>query len=1171
MKFITSILFVDKDVVAIRSDFQIKDSKHALELIDNLELLFIDLKKFNENKGYINSPKLNIPSIITFIRELKLRDKSILTNEKLSVSIPMNTLYYNLLLLIIVKLLLDIERWFNNHKDLDILCNDDTDYGYKVRDRLIDLKNLRGNVLRMIHPFISTKMKNKGVSVLLNTIAGFDSEYELKSSLEMVNELLSVQLASYTNLYVKVPRVEPLALNYKELKIHSLIYWGEFKYIKGCCLSIDTLVADIRSILYSENDKFLKLLINKLDSIKELKSYKRMDGFNLYVFPNTDIKTLIKYTDIYSSKELIMDADNLCNDEHGVSLRKFLELLDSIPHTYLTNTSCDIISSNEVGGDIDNDNDNSKEISNYDYDNSKELSRELSNNNNKTISMNSLFSRVEECINKPKSRMTYRITDKKKLHISINRVLYLCMHESAADLSMLCDFEALKEEFDIVDRSFITRGRPLTFDFCRSSVHVRDTILLAPQGCRALSALGNIYGDDYKKVDIGKYRQGRMKELLNDNKSLFEEYAIKDSLITLQHASQMELFNLTVDKIGIPITLSGISKAYVVKEWKGSYKGYQVHSELSVGNLMSKITPKDARSTVLSKYLIAYIAGYRGGRNESFMYGVDTINNGERNWIDYDLTSAYTTVMSILGHPDIDKTYRVFNKTVEKMTDDTLLYNYIVLEVNFEFDSKVKYPCIPTRVDDDVDIYPLTGHSVITGVEYLVARSMGCKLHVTDGVMIPIEINKSGKNEKQIYKYEELSYIAPFRHIIKELQHKRRQYPKKTFYNYMYKEIGNSIYGQVGMGISGKTRFDVKSKSHVRLEGGILSNPILSSYITGFTRALIGECMNNIQRLNGSIVSVTTDGFITDVNDLEDKLLRLDRKNIKCLNLYRNVRKYLTTFENEKTDERALEIKNIESQGLISWKTRGQLGFTNGGISAISGFQSRFIDKEFLIDEFSKYLNDDNISNVFEYVQTGLRSATDIYKRNGHVIAKYKDQKYSLDYDNKRRIIEASGSETFKDSLPWKNVQEYERIRSLKSLVNTPKFDAVLNYKGYDQQPSKSYKSYIETGVRGFIKACLSENELKRYGIPIGFFKNYKSIIDFIYGHEPSREVKLSVNNISKLKGRVTISRAVPRTIENESFVEYVKTHINTFNTDRFFREYSEAFIKERHKLKKEG
>lgn len=110
----------------------------------------------------------------------------------------------------------------------------------------------------------------------------------------------------------------------------------------------------------------------------------------------------------------------------------------------------------------------------------------------------------------------------------------------------------------------------------------------------------------------------------------------------------------------------------------------------------------------------------------------------------------------------------------------------------------------------------------------------------------------------------------------------------------------------------------------------------------------------------------------------------------------------------------------------------------------------------------------------------------------------------------------------------------------------------------------KSYKSYIETSVRGFIKACLSENKQNRYGIPKGVLKSYNEIINFVHGHEPACEVKLSVNGISQLKRRDTILRAVPRTVENERFIDYVKQYFKDFDSDSFFRELSNEAVRAR-------
>lgn len=384
-----------------------------------------------------------------------------------------------------------------------------------------------------------------------------------------------------------------------------------------------------------------------------------------------------------------------------------------------------------------------------------------------------------------------------------------------------------------------------------------------------------------------------------------------------------------------------------------------------IGNLVAKLTPRDARGIELSKYIVQYLSGYRGGRNETMMYGFSD-QDENRAYYDYDMTSAYTTVMSILGHPDYNKAVRLTKVDVDRMEKDPLLFlfSYTVLEVEFKFDEKTKYPCIPARVDEDVDIYPLEGKSVITGPEYLVALSMGCKMTVKDGVRIPFrgyktEIEeKSSKHNSIIKKIEPLiksqeikepvdtlveklideeenkelfddllvedehgeqvlSYKTPFSKIMRDLQRKRRNYEKKTFYNYMYKEIGNTVYGLVSMGLSGKTRYDAKSKTHLRVGGGVLSNPILAGYITGFCRAFVGECMNNIQILGGNVVSVTTDGFITATDDLEKKILALKSSNRYCFSLYKVLRKLLTLDRDNKFEDSALETKYTERNGLF--------------------------------------------------------------------------------------------------------------------------------------------------------------------------------------------------------------------------------------------------------------
>lgn len=130
------------------------------------------------------------------------------------------------------------------------------------------------------------------------------------------------------------------------------------------------------------------------------------------------------------------------------------------------------------------------------------------------------------------------------------------------------------------------------------------------------------------------------------------------------------------------------------------------------------------------------------------------------------------------------------------------------------------------------------------------------------------------KEELNVLVNEKKS-IKPFYNIIKELTNLRRVHKKGTLKNLLYKELGNGIYGNVVKGMYNKMEFYALTNKTFRVKGTELSNPIIASWTTAFIRSVIGECLHNIQRLGGKVVSVTTDGFITDLDDLENRLLSL--------------------------------------------------------------------------------------------------------------------------------------------------------------------------------------------------------------------------------------------------------------------------------------------------------
>jgi len=174
--------------------------------------------------------------------------------------------------------------------------------------------------------------------------------------------------------------------------------------------------------------------------------------------------------------------------------------------------------------------------------------------------------------------------------------------------------------------------------------------------------------------------------------------------------------------------------------------------------------------------------------------------------------------MAGLGNPDYNKGRMITVKQLEKMSFNEILYSYIIMKVKFKFNAKTKFPSIPVHIDETTSVYPLEGEAILTGSEYLLAKSQKCVLKISEIYYLPFEKSKEGNIINQ-----------PFKDIIKELQFKRRQYPPKTIGNYLYKEMANSGYGNTARGISNKKKFDIKTGKTLRMESSELCNPIIAS------------------------------------------------------------------------------------------------------------------------------------------------------------------------------------------------------------------------------------------------------------------------------------------------------------------------------------------------------
>ena len=84
-------------------------------------------------------------------------------------------------------------------------------------------------------------------------------------------------------------------------------------------------------------------------------------------------------------------------------------------------------------------------------------------------------------------------------------------------MSILKDFTLFKDELDIVNKSFVTLGKPI--NFANSRIMIRDTMLLAPASKKSLSSIGKLY--DLKKYELSESEIRNMDLLLKDDPSKF--------------------------------------------------------------------------------------------------------------------------------------------------------------------------------------------------------------------------------------------------------------------------------------------------------------------------------------------------------------------------------------------------------------------------------------------------------------------------------------------------------------------------------------------------------------------------------------------------------------------------------------------------------------------------
>lgn len=538
------------------------------------------------------------------------------------------------------------------------------------------------------------------------------------------------------------------------------------------------------------------------------------------------------------------------------------------------------------------------------------------------------------------------------------------------------------------------------------------------------------------------YTKDRMDLLLDGDKQVFEEYGLRDSEIAVRF--YLRLLDFAEKETGtrsLPSTASSLAVRMFQKQLEADgvnfNSAFGVHESASAywNAGKSSVVTKTEKSPVPMRAIFEpFVAScYSGGRNECYAFGPTPV--GVLN--DFDLAGAYTTGLVDLRHIDYDN-FKVSHDPKE-FVGHVLGFAYVM----FTFPEGTRFPSLPVRNRDNGLIYPLTGFSYCTAPEIEVALNLGCNIKIMFGIIIP-------------WREDDDRLFEPFVIRVRKL---RKQFSKGSLDELYAKLLGNSLYGKTGQGLKKKKVFEAKTMKSVELSHSLITNAAIAAHTTGFIRAVLSEQIASIPS-HRTVISATTDGFITDADESE---LKMDGPMAL---------RFQDLCERVAPGSKMLERKHKVKQ-LIAVKTRGQLTalsfgeekvvLAKAGVSvpgeyiedakqagshtplALPDGANKDAVKQYQ-DEWMNNIHNAYMLDLFMHRKPGQKTMTfpftpfrEQWVHDADVVRMTREVTLNLEYDMKRQLVDprviavANGEHVSLDSVPWNSLDECERARAIFS------------------------------------------------------------------------------------------------------------------------------------------
>lgn len=580
-------------------------------------------------------------------------------------------------------------------------------------------------------------------------------------------------------------------------------------------------------------------------------------------------------------------------------------------------------------------------------------------------------------------------------------------------------------------KTYITPGDD---GFLRTMViHFVDIGSHTPEGSN-LASIGEALGLRKRKLPKG-YSIERMDILLAENPAAFEAYAMRDAEIAAKFFVKLTALSKEMSRSNeLPTTASNHGIALLRQTLKekdidfNEVFGLEDHTPVVYderNNRLRRGKTETLRINRRDMYERFITKCYHGGRNECFMAGPTEI--GIFN--DFDLAGAYTTGM--VDFPVLDYTRRAY---IPKEAHEFVGHVVGFAHASFKYPAGTRFPTLPVESDSHGLIFPLSGESYCTAPEIEVALNQGCQVEILDGVIFHQAPGAPRVFEPFVTRIRELR--KKYKDEFKASEAAGKPQQGLLLWEKYVKLVGNGLYGKTAQGLKPKRVFEAGTLKHVELPHSPITYAACAAHVTGFVRAVMSEILDQIPR-SRTVVSVTTDGFLTDATDEELKLCRQGPM----------AKRFDALCQRVAPGTLMLELKHQGTQ-ILAMKTRGQLtasAFEDKPIVLAKGSVSPPIKAgDDTTPEQFKALQNEYMLDLYLNRQPGQRteirpfvSLRDQMVHCKDVIRLSRSVRLNLEFDFKRKpvnpVMRQVGGQTHLafDTEPWETAGQVDEVRKL--------------------------------------------------------------------------------------------------------------------------------------------